>query len=165
VDAESPAAIGVPFANCLACHWSAIRSGEDRKEVCAVGGGQRTETVVADVNLDVLRFAALRFGEQDENLAEIWRWPMPGRCESLLSIRVEYHVCRWPGSIAAGQHGFLVQDHIGPRHLELILDGVDGLSATGCRSHSSLLVALLLGMSSSHRAIKTRLLVQPTFIG
>src|SRR5579864_8355986 len=75
VDMQCPGAVCVPVADCLACYLLVLGfgCGEDGPEVGTVGGRQRPEVMLADVDLDVLSVVAFGLGEQDEDLAEVGR--------------------------------------------------------------------------------------------
>jgi hypothetical protein len=63
--------VRVPVSDCLPYHRFAVRSGggEDRQELSAVGGGQRAQAILVDLDLDMLPVVAVSLGEQDEDLA------------------------------------------------------------------------------------------------
>src|SRR5216683_1128639 len=125
---ERPSAVRVPVSDCLPYYRFAVRPGcgEDRQELSAVGGGQRAQEILVDVDLDMLPVVAVSLGEHHEDLAEVGRWPVPCRRETVLGVWVEYDVCRWPGMVVPDQQRFPVQGHVRPGHLELFLDVVYG---------------------------------------
>src|SRR5260221_9002984 len=125
---ERPSAVCVPVSYCLRYYRFAGRPGcgEDRQELSAVGGGQRAQAIFVDVDLDMLPVVAVCLGEQDEDLAEVWRWLVPCRREAVLGVWVEYYVCRWPGPVVPDQQRFPVQGHVRPGRLELFFDVVYG---------------------------------------
>src|SRR5215469_7170961 len=81
--------------------------------------------MLVDVHLDVLPVVAVCLGEQNEDLADLRRWPVPSRRETVLGVSVEYHVCRRPGAVVLDQQRSPVHGHVWPGHLELLLDVMD----------------------------------------
>src|SRR5260370_32575502 len=106
---QRPSAVCVPVSDCLPCYRFAVRPGcgEDRQELSAVGGGQRAQEILVDVDLDMLPVVAVCLGEQDEDLAEVWRWLVPCRRETLRGVWVQDDVGRWPGMVVPDHQRFL----------------------------------------------------------
>src|SRR6266849_7030820 len=126
---QCPGAACVSVANCFACHLLVVglRCDEYRREVGTVADGQRSQAMLARADLDVLSIVAFDLGEQDKDLAEVGGWRrVPRRYQSLLCIRVEYHVCCWPGTVAPDKQRFPGQGHIWAWALELFFDVAHG---------------------------------------